>query len=47
MRIAGRLDGDTFRLWFHWPVAHHPSERKLDDYHQPKESLTGFESEVD
>lgn len=40
--VGAVFDRETFRLWFHWPVAHRLPEQKLDDYHRPKESLTGF-----
>ena len=34
------LDGDTFRVWFHWPMAHDDLPPKLDDYHHPDQSLS-------
>ena len=35
-RYAGAiLDGQTFRVWFHWPAAHAGLPQKLDDYHRP------------
>ena len=38
--VGAVLDGDTFRVWFHWPVADNHLPQKLDDYHRPKESLS-------
>ena len=34
------LDGRTFRVWFHWPMAHEGLPEKLDDYHRPQQSLS-------
>ncbi len=34
------LDGQTFRVWFHWPMAHDDLPAKLDDYHHPEQSLS-------
>ena len=40
-RYAGAiLDGDTFRVWFHWPMAHDHLPEKLDDYRRPEQSLS-------
>ncbi len=40
-RYAGAiLDGHTFRVWFHWPMAHEGLPEKLDDYHHPEQSLS-------
>ena len=40
-RYAGAiLDGKTFRVWFHWPMAHDHLPQKLDDYHRPGQSLS-------
>ena len=33
-------DGQTFRVWFHWPMAHDDLPQKLDDYRQPQRSLS-------
>ena len=30
----------SFRVWFHWPVAHDNLPPKLDDYHRPEQSLS-------
>ncbi len=38
--VGAILDGQTFRVWFHWPTAHEGLPEKLDDYHQPQQSLT-------
>ncbi len=38
--VGAILQGDTFRAWFHWPMAHDNLPRKLDDYHRPQESLS-------
>ena len=38
--VGAILDGDTFRVWFHWPQAHDNMPQKLDDYHQPEQSLS-------
>ncbi len=40
-RYAGAvLDGDTFRVWFHWPTGDGDLPAKLDDYHRPEQSLS-------
>ncbi len=40
-RYAGAiLEGRTFRVWFHWPMAHEGLPEKLDDYHRPAQSLS-------
>lgn len=39
--VGARLDGDVFRVFFHWPVARNDFPQKLDDPHQPVESLSG------
>lgn len=38
--VGARLDGDVFRAFFHWPVAHDDFPQKLDDPHRPHESLS-------
>ena len=38
--VGAILDGQTFRVWFHWPMAHEGLPHKLDDYHRPQESLS-------
>ncbi len=38
--VGAILDGRTFRVWFHWPLAHDSLPPKLDDYHRPQESLS-------
>ena len=38
--VGAVLDGDIFRVWFHWPIAHETREQKLDDYHRPDQSLS-------
>ncbi len=38
--VGAILDGRTFRVWFHWPVANNKLPPKLDDYHQPDKSLS-------
>ena len=38
--VGAILDGQIFRVWFHWPVAHDDLPQKLDDYHRPQESLS-------
>ena len=38
--VGAILDGSTFRLWFHWPIASQGLPPKLDDYHQPQQSLS-------
>ncbi len=38
--VGAVLDGSTFRLWFHWPIANDSLPPKLDDYHQPEKSLS-------
>lgn len=37
--VGARLDGDVFRVFFHWPVARDDLPPKLDDPHRPRESL--------
>ena len=38
--VGAVLEGGTFRVWFHWPVANDNLPPKLDDYHQPFQSLS-------
>ena len=38
--VGAILDGRTFRVWFHWPMAHEGLPAKLDDYHRPEQSLS-------
>ena len=38
--VGALLDGRTFRVWFHWPMAHEGLPEKLDDYHYPTQSLS-------
>ena len=38
--VGAILDGQTFRVWFHWPMGHEGLPQKLDDYHQPEQSLS-------
>ncbi len=38
--LGAILDGRTFRLWFHWPIASKLASQKLDDYHRPEDSLS-------
>ncbi len=38
--VGALLDGPTFRVWFHWPMAHEGLPTKLDDYHRPGQSLS-------
>ena len=38
--VGAILDGQTFRVWFHWPTAHDNLPQKLDDYHRPQQSLS-------
>ena len=38
--VGATLDGNTFRIWFHWPVANPALPSKLDDYHRPEQSLS-------
>ena len=38
--VGAILDGNTFRVWFHWPVASNEHPQKLDDFHQPEQSLS-------
>ena len=38
--VGAVLDGRTFRAWFHWPTANESLPPKLDDYHQPDQSLS-------
>ena len=38
--VGAVLEGNTFRLWFHWPVGNAALPPKSDDYHDPKRSLS-------
>ncbi len=38
--VGAVLDGETFRAWFHWPMAHNDLPQKLDDYRQPQQSMS-------
>ena len=38
--VGAILDGQTFRVWFHWPMAHDNLPAKLDDYYRPEQSLS-------
>lgn len=38
--VGAVLDGDTFRIWFHWPAAQSELPAKTDDYHHPHRSLS-------
>ena len=38
--VGATIDGQTFRVWFHWPPAHEGLPPKLDDYHRPQQSLS-------
>ena len=38
--VGAILDGNTFRVWFHWPMATQDLPPKLDDYHRPQQSLS-------
>lgn len=38
--VGAVLEGHTFRIWFHWPVANSGLPQKLDDFHQPQQSLS-------
>ena len=38
--VGARLDGHTFRVWFHWLAADGTLPPKLDDFHQPQPSLS-------
>ena len=38
--VGALLDGKTFRVWFHWPMADGSLPQKLDDFHRPQESLS-------
>ena len=38
--VGAVLAGQTFRTWFHWPMAHeHLTQTVQDDYHRPQQSL--------
>ena len=38
--VGAMLDGKTFRVWFHWPLAQDHLPQKLDDYRRPEQSLS-------
>ncbi len=38
--VGAILEGQTFRVWFHWPMANEDLPTKLDDYHRPEQSLS-------
>ena len=38
--VGAVLDGNFFRIWFHWPIASQALPPKTDDYHHPQESMS-------
>ena len=38
--VGAVLEGRTFCVWFHWPMANSNLPPKLDDFHRPKDSLS-------
>ena len=38
--VGAILDGNTFRVWFHWPKAYDGPPHSRDDYHHPEDSLS-------
>ncbi len=38
--VGAILDGRTFRVWFHWPIASNELPQKSDDFHRPDQSLS-------
>ena len=38
--LGAILDGDTFRVWFHWPIANDDLPAKFDDFHRLQDSLS-------
>ncbi len=38
--VGAVLEGSTFRVWFHWPMASNAHPQKLDDFHRPEQSLS-------
>ncbi len=38
--LGAVLNGRTFRVWFHWPMADDSLPQKLDDYRRPQDSLS-------
>ncbi len=38
--VGAILEEQTFRIWFHWPMANNAYPPKLDDFHQPDSSLS-------
>ena len=38
--VGATLEGRTFRTWFHWLAANDNLPPKLDDFHQPEQSLS-------
>ena len=38
--VGAVLEGCTFRVWFHWPMASGDLPPKLDDFHRPAQSLS-------
>ena len=38
--VGAILEGNVFRVFFHWPSARDTLEPKLDDYHRPEQSLS-------
>ncbi len=38
--VGAVLEGNTFRIWFHWPIADQSLPPKADDYHRPADSLS-------
>ena len=39
--VGAVLHDETFRVWFHWPIANDELPPKLDDVHDPTRSVTG------
>ena len=38
--VGAILDGRTFRVWFHWPMAsNNLPRRQINDFHRPDQSL--------
>ena len=38
--VGAVLEENTFRVWFHWPMADSSLPPKLDDLHKPEQSLS-------
>ena len=38
--VGALFEGQTFRVWFLWPMVHENLPQRLGDYHRPEQSLS-------